>query len=391
MRIFQLIEFSTNPSVPNNQTWYRNLYEPLIDLGHDVILVSADAGRKALFEKNEKLRKEFSEILVRKFKEENKKNKFELCFFYLMEGMFEPWAIEEIRSANIPICNFSCNNIHQFNLVEKISHLFTLNLYSEKAAKEKFDAINVNSLWWPMASNPKYFHPVKVEPAIDVSFVGGMYGSRLEYIYQILLAGIDLNVYGPGWSDYIGSKKKLFYSIRQFKNMSKSCIDEVLYFINAKQELIERKAESSYKIWLNNLGELAYKKFPHSFHTKISDVELVELYSKSKITLGFLEVFDNHKYTGRRLKHLHLRDFEAVLSGALYCTDYTDEMAEMFEPEKEVITCFDIHDRIDKIKYFLKNEEKGRMIRTAGLKRALSDHTYQKRFQQLFKFLGFTK
>jgi len=83
MRIFQVIEFSTNPSAPNNQTWYRNLYEPLIELGHDVTLVSADAGRKALFGKNDKIRKEVNETLVRKFKEENKKNR---RMFFLFNG-----------------------------------------------------------------------------------------------------------------------------------------------------------------------------------------------------------------------------------------------------------------------------------------------------------------
>ena len=76
------------------------------------------------------------------------------------------------------------------------------------------------------------------------------------------------------------------------------------------------------------------------------------------------------------------------MSGALYCTDFSDELAEMFEPGKEVIACRNIHDRVEKIKFFLKNQTAANKVRAAGLKRALADHTYHQRFKDLFDFLG---
>ena len=39
MRIFLVLHPSGNNAVPGSMTWYRNLYEPLLDLGHDVYLM----------------------------------------------------------------------------------------------------------------------------------------------------------------------------------------------------------------------------------------------------------------------------------------------------------------------------------------------------------------
>jgi len=50
-----------------------------------------------------------------------------------------------------------------------------------------------------MASNPKFFHPVECTQDVQTSFDGGFYGSRLENIYQLLDAGLDVHVFGPGW------------------------------------------------------------------------------------------------------------------------------------------------------------------------------------------------
>ena len=84
-------------------------------------------------------------------------------------------------------------------MFKNISKYFTLNLFAEKAAKSKFDNTEVKSLWWPMASNPKYFSPKPVSKTIDVSFVGANYANRLFYINNLLLSGIDTHAFGPGW------------------------------------------------------------------------------------------------------------------------------------------------------------------------------------------------
>jgi spore maturation protein CgeB len=76
------------------------------------------------------------------------------------------------------------------------------------------------------------------------------------------------------------------------------------------------------------------------------------------------------------------------MSGALYCTGYTDELAEMFEPDREVIVYRNEHELLDKVRFYLCHPELAQKVREAGRQRALRDHTYHRRFQQLFSALG---
>ena len=159
MRIFETIDFAANAQIRGNQTWGRNLYEPLLDLGHDVVLFSSRQGWNALAAQSTRMKEVFSTQLLDAFHREHKKRPFDLFFAYLMDGMVDPAAIDEIRKTGVPTCNFSCNNAHQFYLVEHLSPHFDFNLHSEKDAREKFLSVQANPVWWPMASNPKYFHP----------------------------------------------------------------------------------------------------------------------------------------------------------------------------------------------------------------------------------------
>src|SRR5207245_10635288 len=70
VRIFQVFDESTNSSVPGSNTWYRNLYEPLLDLGCLVTFVSARSGRIARQRNDHALRARFTEELLRTFKTE---------------------------------------------------------------------------------------------------------------------------------------------------------------------------------------------------------------------------------------------------------------------------------------------------------------------------------
>ncbi len=67
MRIFQILEPTANTLIAGNQTWYRNLYEPLLELGHEVVLFSAAEGRQAMQHRSPQLRAAFSQKLLDAF------------------------------------------------------------------------------------------------------------------------------------------------------------------------------------------------------------------------------------------------------------------------------------------------------------------------------------
>lgn len=375
MRIFQVLEGSTNAAVPGNQTWYRNLYEPLVDMGHEVVLFSVTEGRLAMQRNDAQARAAFSQKLLDTFRREHAQKPFALFFAYLMDGMVEPAAIDEIRKISVPTCNFSCNNAHQFDLVDEISPHFDYNLHSEKDARDKFLVIGANPLWWPMASNPKYFKPADVPRTIQASFVGANYALRARYIAHLLENGIDAHAFGPGW---VGGARTRWRSLAKrylFLWHTLSSIDP------------QKQSAASAKLGDHDYRRCLNARFPANMHPPVTDDELIALYSRSHVSLGFLEVYDRHDPSRPVTQHLHLREFEAPMSGALYCTGYMEELAEMFEPDKEVLVYRNQHELLDKVRFYLAHPDQAEMIRQAGRKRALAEHTYHDRFRKLFKTL----
>jgi len=379
MRIFQVLHSTTNAAIQENQTWYRNLYEPLLDLGHDVFLFSIEEGRIAMRKKNNRKILNFSQGLLDIFREEHDRKPFNLFFSYLIDGMIDPTVIDDIRKIGVPTCNFSCNNAHQFYLVEELSKHFDYNLHSEKDAKQKFLDVGANPLWFPMASNPKFFKPINITRDINVSFVGSSYALRARYISHLLENDINVQVYGPGWM--IGYPHKLGSVFHRYLLLVNSLI--------ANQ--IGNQAYYSGLLFDYDYRRNLFARFPHNMNLPISDEELITLYSRSQVSLGFLEVYDHHDPSKQIVKHLHLREFEAPMSGALYMTGYSEELAEMYEINKEIVTYRNQYELLDKVKYYLNHLSEAEKIRVAGHNRAVRSHTYHHRYKTLFNQIGLKK
>ena len=367
---------SANTAVGSNRTWHRNLHEPLVELGHDVVLFPAEEGQRAMLRNDPRGRAAFSQKLLDTFRAQHAGRPFDLFFAYLMDGMVEPGAIDEIRKSGVPACNFSCNNTHQFDLVDELSPHFDYNLHSEKDARGKFLAIGAHPLWWPMASNPNYFKPVDTPRNIEVSFVGANYALRARYVAHLLEHRVDAHAYGPGWQ-YGG------------RTAARSAARRWLYLTQAVLAL----APASQKRASALLGEHDFRRylgarFPGNVHAPVSDDELIALYSSSHISLGFVEVHDRHDPSRAVLRHMHLREFEAPMCGALYCTGHCDELAEFFEPGSEVLVYHSEEELLSEVRFYLRHESEAEAVRQAGRRRALRDHTYQRRFETLFEQMG---
>ena len=115
----------------------------------------------------------------------------------------------------------------------------------------------------------------------------------------------------------------------------------------------------------------------------LSDEEMVRLYSRSRINLGFAGVIHS-----KRLMCLKGRDFEVPMSGGLYLTQHNPELSLVYDVCKEIMTYKDEKDCAKKIKWLLANPDEADKIREAGKKRALKDHTWEKRFEKIFRLAG---
>jgi spore maturation protein CgeB len=375
MRILQLIESAGNAAV-TSQSWLRNLHEPLLDLGCDVDLISTNPARAAWRSRNTRKLAEFNDRVLTHFRKEHARAPFDLLFAYVVDGMLDPAVIAEIRRAGVVTVNFSCNNCHQFYLVREISQHFDYNLHSEGDVRHYFVQAGAKPLWWPMASNPKYFHPYDVPRDIPVSFVGANYALRSRYIAYLLEHGVDVHAFGPTWR--YAARKPYRAFVKRWLLMGKSAVGLTP----------ETRATASALLAAHDFNIKLDAAFRPNLHPPISDEELIQSYSRSHISLGFIEVYDRNDPSREIRRHTHLREFEAPMAGALYCTGYVDELTHFFEPGREIITYRSEEELLSQVRRLLDHPAEAERIRRAGLRRALAEHTYHHRFETLFRTVG---
>lgn len=115
----------------------------------------------------------------------------------------------------------------------------------------------------------------------------------------------------------------------------------------------------------------------------LSMEEMVRTWSRSKINLGFGGVL-GHKET----YCLKGRDFEVPMSGGLYLTEHHDELIPFYEIGREIVTYSGFDDILKKIHWLLREADQAETIRLAGRVRALREHTWEMRFDRVFRMLG---
>jgi hypothetical protein len=126
-----------------------------------------------------------------------------------------------------------------------------------------------------------------------------------------------------------------------------------------------------------------------ALHGPVADHEYVALFSRSRISLGFLILGDTHR-TRRPLRQVRLREFEGPMAGAFYMTGWVEELARHYDIGREIV-CYRSHaELVDLCRHYLAHPEERERIRRAGHERARRDHTWQRRFETLFAELART-
>lgn len=340
-------------AMPWSKVWYINHYLSL-KKNHEIILPNFDAAKQYVETTRDISKREYySKLLYEDIKKKNEKKKIDLFFSYYDNNCILPEAIDKIGKLGIKTINFYCNSLTNFYLIKDIAPHYDYCMFVEKEAEKKYRAIGANPVYIQEAANPDFYKPYRLKKEYDVTFVGQNYLNRSEYIRYLYDNGINVRVWGHGW---ISKYKK--YDPR--------------YYLKRLKDKYIRK----------------YKTFnlPASIiGSPLSDKEMVKMYSRSKISLGFSEIIVQDREEKYKIKrHIRLRDFEAPMSGAFYMTGYQKELEKFFKIGKEIACYNGKEEMLEKIKYYLENEDEREKIRIAGHKRVLKDHTWEKRFEELF-------
>jgi len=193
------------------------------------------------------------------------------------------------------------------------------------------------------AANPNVYTKKDLPYMYDVSFVGTAFGHRHEEtIPNLLNNNINVRVWGDFWRDE------------------------------------------------ERLGYIADKRIDSIGGSKVPIPYMVDIFNKTKINLCFSIGFHIDHFRGYAPRTMKLRHFEITASGGFMLTDWNNdyELEEFFKPGVEVETYDTEEELVDKIQYYLKHEEEREKIAQAGYERCIKEHTWENRFNDIFKKMG---
>lgn len=372
----------------------KNFYATLIEMKQDIVRYDWDPPfhfdySLRWYVKDKPL---MNKILIEKVQKAHKKKKIDIFFSYFHDSIVYPETIEKIGNMGMQTLNFYFDDTHQFHQVKKVAPSFHYCWTTTESAIPKYRAIGATPIYAPPAANPNVYKPYPLQREFDVTFIGQCYGERPDIIYKIQNAGFDVSVWGKGWyqdqsllnttssndpfkvivTKYMkGNTKKDYFTI--LRNIKLGFYDVYSYF---------HHQDTHYAEIMKKLSKIAGP--PLRFE------DLVKMYSRSKINLG-IEICGKPSWWQKwgSLTQIKLRDFEVPMSGGLYLTQYQEELEKLYDVGKEIICYHNTDDLIEKIKFYLNHPADAENVRAAGNRRARRDHTWVKRFENVFKVMGF--
>jgi len=179
---------------------------------------------------------------------------------------------------------------------------------------------NVDFFW---GINPDVLKPIKIEKKYDVTFIGSPVADRYEYIKYLKENGVNIKLFGPGWADY--------------------------------------------------------PEFNDIYLGFLSSEDFVKVINESKINLNFTKTFyekgKKGQFKGRIFEIAACNAFQLVESSPMIVGYYKDNEKVNFSEKKELL---------NKIRYYLENEQKRKEIAGEAYREAIEKYTWNTQFAKLF-------
>ncbi len=286
-------------------------------------------------------------------------------------------------------CEFHSRKLKPFNnRVDFISEFSYVKLLESKG---------FNSYFLPLATDPKYFqHSKEINYERDIAFVGN---STLHLMDRIITKEISDSIEKNGYL-FLDLQKKYVsdptFSIRDNLLSRKSeWVNNIITsedkFIFAMEWMIGYqyrrdiivKISEKYKNHFTVFGDPYWKNFitesPISPNACYYD-NLSHYYQSSKINLNINRVHIHTSFTQRH--------FDTKACGSFLLTEKRALNSKFFKTEggdQEIVEFVNLKDCKEKIDYYLSHEDERLQIGLNGMERILSEHTYEKRFEELFR------
>ena len=194
---------------------------------------------------------------------------FDMFFSYFYSAFARPETIRAIADMGITTVNWYCNASYQFDLVSEIAPAYSYCLVPERTRLDDYRAIGARPIYCQEAANPELYKPLDARREFDITFVGAAYGDRPDYLRALLDAGLDARAWGPGWSQLTPLPAAVARSRRALGQ--------------TKRRLLRRPLPPPAPPPPARLPRAACGGV-------LSDDEMVRMFSRSRISLGFSSV-----------------------------------------------------------------------------------------------------
>lgn len=224
--------------------------------------------------------------------------------------------------------NFSCYK--NLSWIRSVDAVVTVSSYTCRQLRE---AGFSNVFYIPHGVNTERFQPMKSEIEDDRFFIGRPSVHRMEYFTKLARNGFPVRLYGKKWHELPDADPMLKDSFSPFRQN-----------INGRQ-LQERI--SAGRLFVNALQD-----------------HFVDLH-----TLVNMQVF-----------------FVAAC-GRGVLTEYVDEIAELFEPEKEILVYRTFEELLDKVRFCCQHPDFADAIGQAAYRRVVKEHSLRRRADDFVKLI----
>lgn len=305
-------------------------------LGHDVVYVDS-TGHKPVLDgirqgsDPEPVRTRmmglFLEMVRGQVREATREAGVDVALYLAQAPVLRDEDLDDLRRAGVPTIFWFVEDRTMFGywrgLVGRYDHFWTFQaggfVAELKALGQRF------ADFVPLGADPELHHPIEVDVTYPISFAGTPYPNRVA-----LLRGLadlpGLHLFGPDWS-------------RDDALRSHVAVD----------------------------GPVPYGELPR-------------LFAASLINLNLSSAVDPAAFAARK-DWVNPRAFEICATGGFQLAEALAPIDEFFEPGREVVLFEGAAEARELCARYLADEPARRAIAAAGLRRALADHTYDRRLE----------
>jgi len=304
---------------------HYNFHDTLVHMGHNITYFDAMA------EYQQRGRTQTS-IRLRDIVRSEKPD---LLFCVLFTDQFDVDTMRDISQHTETVTyNWFCDDHWRFdNYSQHWAPAFNWVSTTAASALPKYERLgytNVIKTQW--ACNHFLYKPLSGQTDHDVTFVGQPHGTRRRVIEALKASGIQVQTWGHGWENGRLSQ----------------------------QEMIEMFGRSRINLNLSNASTTGQGR--SRWFTR------------------------NRKSLAQQIKG---RNFEIPGCGGFLLTDLAENLQDYYLLGQEVATFMDNDELIAKVRYYLDHESERQRIAKSGYMRTLTDHTYERRFTDIFTAMGF--